>query len=131
MMFSWRRGSKLVVQTAQSIQNGDYAIQDQDTLITEELKPAPKLNRQVARIKWNRPCKEVYNHIRGLSPFPGAWTGIKLEGNEKEHTFKVFKAAYELQSGTVPGTLQSNGKRHTQNSLFRRYDHIGRCSVRG
>ena len=42
-----------------------------------KIDKAPKLNKENTRIKWNDTSLNIYNHIRGLTPFPGAWTEIK------------------------------------------------------
>lgn len=70
-----------------------------------DLHPAPKLNKETCKIQWGLPLQDVYNHIRGLSPYPGAW-GTLVNGGE--HTpFKVFLARPVPDSHTFPpGTLR-------------------------
>jgi len=71
----------------------------------KQLYGAPKLNKQVCEINWNRPCKRIYDFIRGLSPYPGAWTTL-LGPNGKEVVLKIFKTAKtDRNVGMRPGTI--------------------------
>ncbi len=81
------------------------------------LKPAPKLFKENCRIDWNQTAKQVYDFIRGLSPYPGAWTTlIDEDGNETvlkiynttkpQHPVPSFKG--DLQS--PPGILMADRK---------------------
>jgi len=75
------------------------------------LKPAPKLFKENTRIDWSRGAAELHNFIRGLSPFPAAWS--ELHGLDASVTgVKVFEAGYELSvHSLMPGTLVSDGKK--------------------
>jgi methionyl-tRNA formyltransferase len=88
-------GAKLLVKTVKAIEAGDYQEQPQEHL-TEgiELKHAPKIFKETCQIDWLQPTKNVYNLIRGLSPYPTAFT--LLNGK----VFKIFKAEI---SGSEPG----------------------------
>ena len=66
------RGANLVVKTVQAIEAGDYPRTPQPT--PEAMKPAPKLNRETTEINWNQPALTIRNFVRGLSPYPAAWT---------------------------------------------------------
>ena len=66
---------------------------------------APKLFKNNCEIDWNRPCKRIYDFIRGLSPYPGAWTTL-LGPNGKTVDLKIFKATKtEKNVGMRPGTI--------------------------
>lgn len=67
-------GADLVVETAQAIARGPVHTTAQKHLETE--KPAPKLFREDCRISWSQPAREIFNLIRGLSPYPAAWTEL-------------------------------------------------------
>lgn len=75
-------GALLLTQTVESIQNNSYTSIPQE-ITEQQLKMAPKIFRDDCRINWNRPVADVYNFIRGLSPYPGAWTIIKTGDDEK------------------------------------------------
>lgn len=66
---------------------------------------ASKIEKAEARINWSRPAAEVHNHIRGLSPFPGAWFELELAG--KPVRVKALRATLGQGSGT-PGMLLDN-----------------------
>ena len=71
----------------------------------KRLYEAPKLFKNVCEIDWNRPCKRIYDFIRGLSPYPGAWTTL-LGPNGKTVDLKIFKTTKtEIQLGMRPGTI--------------------------
>ena len=73
-------GAKLLVDTVKAIAEGTAVTTNQEHLLAGRTpKEAPKLNRDMARIDWHRPANEVHNHIRGLSPFPCAWTSLSGE----------------------------------------------------
>jgi methionyl-tRNA formyltransferase len=93
-------GAGLLVKTVKAIEAGDYKEQPQDTMAEgTELKHAPKIFKEDCLIDFNQPAEQVYNRIRGLSPYPTAYTFL----NDK--LLKVFRA--QLQPGE-PG-LQPGG----------------------
>ncbi|HCM76773.1 MAG TPA: methionyl-tRNA formyltransferase [Cytophagales bacterium] len=87
------KGATLVLKTVQSIEKGDYPSIPQQEQI--EIKHAPKIFKETCEINWNQNSQQIINFIRGLSPYPAAWTKI----NNK--TFKVFQASI------APSTSQS------------------------
>ena len=117
-------GSDLVVQTVEGILNHEIELRTQRSFIqgAERLNPAPKLTRELCHIDWNDRTKTIYNLIRGLSPFPTAYTELApivissgAEGGvEKSTSLKVFFAepldAALIPAGTAPGTVLSDGK---------------------
>lgn len=105
-------GAQLVTETVDHILAGTVTPIDQSELLapTDELKPAPKIFRETCRIDWNQPAKRVYDFIRGLSPYPGAWTELTTDDGQPA-TLKIFKAHYTLLStGEEPGRCLSDGK---------------------
>lgn len=98
------RGSNLVLKTVQAIQSGDYPQLPQDT--SGEIKHAPKIFKETCEIDWTKSSEEVYNFIRGLSPYPAAWTTIN--GTQ----FKIY-AAEKLdlsKAGEKPGDYKTDNK---------------------
>ncbi|MNL52433.1 Methionyl-tRNA formyltransferase [compost metagenome] len=96
-------GAGLLVKTVQAIADGNYTEQPQ--LQSDELKHAPKIFKEHCLIDWNQPGQSIYNLIRGLSPYPTAFTKL----NDK--TLKVFKAELEeKETGLAPGAFLSDGK---------------------
>lgn len=94
-------GSQLVLDTVEMIHNGKANPVKQEA---REYRSAPKLNKDNCRINWERPLRQVYDHIRGLSPYPGAWTILENGGEQTE--LKIVQAAIlEEMHQLKPGTL--------------------------
>ena len=106
-------GADLVVQTVEGIIQHNIETRVQRSFIqgSEVLKPAPKLTRELCHIDWNAPTAQVYNLIRGLSPYPTAYTELVRDGGQPIQ-LKIFGA--EPVSADVPaaapGTVLSDGK---------------------
>jgi methionyl-tRNA formyltransferase len=95
-------GAELVVRTVRLIESGEAEPQKQDDAWAT---PAPKLNRELARIDFDRPVREVHNFIRGLSPWPAAWT--QLDGKQ----LKLIRAEVATEGGEARvGSIRSDGK---------------------
>ena len=84
-------GSRLVVQTLDKIQKGEVATTPQKD--ATGLKDAFKLTKENTRINWTQPLEQVYNQIRGLSPYPTAWTTLHNDG--QEYALKIYAAQME------------------------------------
>ena len=117
-------GAELVVQTVEDIfeESIEFRVQKSFVQGSEILKPAPKLTRELCHIDWNGKTKKIYNLIRGLSPYPAAFTELTKDG--KTTQMKIFKtekivgeaysemlAACGLSSAT-PGTVLSDGRNY-------------------
>lgn len=96
-------GAKLIVKTVKAIENGDYKEVPQP--MSADLKMAPKIFKDFCEVNWHQDNQTVFNHIRGLSPYPTAFTFL----NDK--TLKIFKVEKENVSPKVnPGTFETDGK---------------------
>ncbi|WP_428742767.1 methionyl-tRNA formyltransferase [Tenacibaculum sp.] len=94
-------GANLVAETVDLIAKGDVATTKQPEL---EEKSAPKLYPDNCKIDWSKPLQDIYNHIRGLNPYPAAWTTI-ING-EEEVSAKIYGVSKEntvhsLEYGTI------------------------------
>ena len=97
------RGAALVVKTVRAIEAGNYPQIPQDE--SRELKAAPKIFRETCEINWNRPTEAVRDHIRGLSPYPAAWTTLLGK------TCKVYRAErVESSEEAAPGNYTTDHK---------------------
>lgn len=89
-------GASIALQTIDKILEGDGKVeslpQDEMIEVGTELHNAPKIFKETCKIDWNQPAKRVYDFVRGLSPYPGAWTDVE-DGNGKKYTLKIFKTA--------------------------------------
>ena len=100
-------GAKLLIKTVNAIQNNEIKPIPQDSIKTGELKHAPKIFKEDCLINWNNNTVEIYNLIRGLSPYPTAFTYLD------EKVLKIFKAEKEIvQHEIEPGKYISDGKSH-------------------
>ena len=81
----------------------------QFSILNSQLKSAPKIFKETCQIDWTKTAKQVYDFVRGLSPYPGAWT--TLVGNDKETVLKIYKTR-KTGSATdqKPGTLRVEQK---------------------
>ena len=101
-------GAELVVETVRRIENGRVETRPQKHI--DSPKTAPKLNQENTRIPWESAPVEVYNRVRGLSPYPGAW-GILENGTEQLRVKVYASTVADLNSHGLPGTLRQDGKR--------------------
>lgn len=115
-------GSTLVVQTVEAIIDGSVEFRVQRSFIqgSEILRPAPKLSRELCHIDWNGKTRHIYNLIRGLSPYPAAFT--ELVKDEKVLQMKIYRTVKVEGEGysamlaangldkAAPGTILSDGK---------------------
>lgn len=86
-------GSDLVVETVHLIEKGNYNKIPQETLFKNEaeLKPAPKIFKDDCKINWNKGLTELHNFVRGLSPYPAAWTEIIDTKDNSIISLKIFE----------------------------------------
>lgn len=87
-------GAKLVLKTVQNIENNTIITQSQNE--TQPLKEALKIYKPFCKINWNKPIDDIHNHIRGLSPYPTAWTELKNKETGEVISCKIFKSEKEL-----------------------------------
>jgi len=130
------KGAGLVLKTVAAIQTGTYPQNEQDESV--EIKHAPKIFKETCEIDWTKSPEEIYNFIRGLSPYPAAWTTIgekvfKIFGSEKTELKKIKGAPGEyktdnktflhIQTGGSPiaiTELQMQGKKRMDIESFLR-----------
>ena len=104
-------GTSLVTQTVDRIAAGDITPVEQQSVDERTLRPAPKIFKEDCRIDWTRPGKRIVDFIRGLSPYPAAWTEMYREGNAAPSTVKIFSATFEQAQHDEPcGTIESDGR---------------------
>ena len=92
-------GAELMVEVLGSLDEGELRCIEQDNSLATY---AAKLSNEETQIDWARPAREVHDHIRGLSPYPGAW--FQIVRNGKTERVKVQEATREKGHG-APGTL--------------------------
>ncbi|MCW3074810.1 MAG: methionyl-tRNA formyltransferase [Flaviaesturariibacter sp.] len=121
-------GAQLLVRTIKELRAGvlketpQSEIRDQKSKISH----APKIFTETCRIDWQRPAQEVYNLIRGLSPFPGAFT--QLQGK----TLKIYKADIEATTLDIDaGTVATDNKTYLKFACLDGYIHIKELQLEG
>lgn len=98
-------GAGLVLETVKRLEAADIRPNKQQD--GTHLKPAHKLHRENCKLDWEQPARQVYNKIRGLSPFPTAWT--TLYNGEEEYVLKIYGASMEhLPHNEKMGTVVAN-----------------------
>lgn len=101
-------GALLVLKTLDAIEKGTAPMQPQPDILN--LKPAPKIFKEHCLINWNRGAKEIHNFIRGLSPYPGAFTYLISPGGSR-YLIKIFKADITNEnSACKPGSIRTDEK---------------------
>jgi methionyl-tRNA formyltransferase len=111
-------GAAVLVETVKGLA-ADKLQEIPQSSFTGELKHAPKIFTETCKIDWNRSADEIHNLVRGLSPFPGAFTYL----NDK--MLKVYKSSKEIIVHTnAPGEIVSDGKTFLKFSCSNGYIHI-------
>lgn len=98
-----RLGSNLVVHTAKAIQNGNVQAREQDQFSKGPLPEAPKIFKEDCRLNWNLPAKKIHDTIRGLSPYPAAFTEFHFK-DKPEVMVKLFRSSISDKK-LAPGTI--------------------------
>jgi methionyl-tRNA formyltransferase len=105
-------GGRLVVQTIDNILTGKVLPKAQQNLMGTNaiLRAAPKLYKETCGIDWGKPAEQIHNHIRGLSPFPAAWTN--LAGMDDSINTKIFRSSMvnNSQLNNDQGKISTDGK---------------------
>jgi len=101
-------GARLVLQTIENMEKGEVEAQAQDSFLESVvLKSAPKIFKEDGLIKWDQPAQEIYNFIRGLSPYPSAWTWLLGEEILQKMSMKIYAVKKTDQPSLEnPGFIQ-------------------------
>lgn len=91
-------GKQLVRDTIHGLVNKTVIPKKQPIAADGVLKKAPKINKEFCRINWNKPAKQIHDHIRGLSPRPGAYTIVRDQKGEQQ--VKLLKSTYTMKDVT-------------------------------
>lgn len=108
-------GADMVLETVDAIIAGTVKPIPQDQMLTlgQKPTPAPKIFKETCRIDWTRPAENLYNHIRGLSPYPAAWS-VLLDADKEVTILKIYQTGEPEPFGQgeqpVPGTIQADRK---------------------
>ena len=106
-------GNKVIVETIKKIELGDvHALPQEELTEAHSLKPAPKITKEFCNVDWSQDCQMVYNHIRGLSPYPAAHTQLVSEDGDNID-LKIFSSEIELCVPGLPvGSVVTDNKKY-------------------
>lgn len=97
-------GAEVIVKSVKKIESGDYKLQPQDN---SKVSKAPKIKSETCEINFDQSSEKVYNFIRGMSPFPAAWTTLD------NLNCKIYKAKIGWDATLQePGTMSTDGKKY-------------------
>lgn len=105
-------GAALVTETVDLLLEGKANATPQEEFYKDpsELRPAPKIFKDTCRINWNQPVKKIYDFIRGLSPYPAAWTELVAADGSKQ-VLKIYQSEKIIEAHTLAvGTIRSDKK---------------------
>ncbi|MEQ9439050.1 MAG: methionyl-tRNA formyltransferase [Cyclobacteriaceae bacterium] len=103
-----QKGAKLVLQTVEAISQNNYTLTPQEVIA--DLRPAPKIHRETCQINWHQPAEQIRNFVRGLSPYPAAWTMLSTPSGKK--ICKIFSVTHtpETNDSLAPGEFTTDNK---------------------
>lgn len=125
-------GNSIIVETIRKIELGEAKAQEQSDLIENQtLKPAPKITKEFCNVDWGQDCQTVYNHIRGLSPYPAAHTRL-LSENGETIDLKIFGSKIEAGQPIQPvGTVVTDNKKFLKIALHDGFIHLTQVQQAG
>lgn len=122
-------GAELVVETMERITMGDVSTIPQDDSVASN--PAPKIFKEDCKLNWSKPAVELHNFVRGLSPYPAAFTEVKTD---KDQVLGLKILETEVIDSTVAepiGTLVSDGKNQLMFATSEGYLAVKRLQLAG
>lgn len=124
-------GSDLVLETIDNLLADNVHPVPQSEFSSEEpLRPAPKIFKETCRIDWSGGVKRVYDFVRGLSPYPAAWTELIADG--KKSVLKIYAASKEFCAPAEhPGTVVTDGKNYLKVVLADGYLKLEQVQIAG
>lgn len=104
-------GGRLITETVDAILGGTVKpIPQEKMAVVGELRPAPKIFKETCRIDWSQSAKRIYDFIRGLSPYPAAWSELSSSSGETI-VVKIFESEKIVETHQLsPGTIVTDGK---------------------
>lgn len=127
-------GAKLVTRTVDAIVEGNISTLSQSELVDENavLKTAPKIFSETCRVDWDRTATDVCNLIRGLSPYPAAWTELTTNEGEGPYRFKLFAAEMVVEEHSLPaGTIRTDNKSYLEVGVADGFIRIKELQMQG
>ena len=121
-------GADLILKTVKAIESDNYELKPQDD---SQSIHAPKLFKDTCKINWNNPAEKIYNLIRGLSPYPAAFTEF-VDKNNQLLGIKIFISEIDEANHALPvGSVLSDGKTFLKVACSNGYIHIKELQMAG
>jgi methionyl-tRNA formyltransferase len=121
-------GAEVILKTVKAIESGNYELKPQDD---RQSIHAPKLFKETCKIHWNNDAKKIYNLIRGLSPYPAAYTEF-VDKNNQTLGIKIFVSEMEEVNHSLnAGTVMSDGKTFLKVACANGYIYIKELQMAG
>lgn len=120
-------GADAVIETLNEISLGTIKTEIQKD--TADLRVAHKIHRDTCKINWELPLDELYNLIRGLSPYPAAW--CTLYNNGEETTFKIYKTSKEIADHNLDYGRLVFDKKEMKVAVKNGYLHLQKVQLQG
>ena len=121
-----QEGAMLLVETLKGLAANTLEEIPQDDVPIEELKHAPKIFKEDTRIDWNKPIDAIHNHIRGLSPYPVAFTVLQ------DKVLKIYKSHSEKGQSTVAiGTYDTDRKTYLRYAASDGWVYVDEMQLQG
>lgn len=121
-------GAQVILRTVQALESGNYQLIPQDD---SQSVHAPKLFKETCRIHWSNSASEIFNLVRGLSPYPAAYTTFTGKNNE-ESMVKIYRCtADDSEHAFAPGTVLSDNKQHLKVACGKGFIHITELQAAG
>lgn len=122
-------GGKVILDTLEQIENNTYKEKKQASFI--HLKTAPKIFKKDCLIDWKQTPQKIHNFIRGLSPYPTAFTSY-MDDNNRLISFKVYASKFEITIHNLPcGMIQSDGKEYVRVACKQGFIYIEEIQLDG
>ena len=121
-------GAEVILKTVKAIESGNYELKPQDD---SQSIHAPKLFKETCKINWSNPAEKIYNLIRGLSPYPAAFTEF-VDKNNQTLGVKIFISEIEeIQHTQHIGDVSSDGKTFLKVACSNGFIHIKELQMSG
>ncbi len=119
-------GASLLLRTIKALAEQTLEETPQSAITTEECKHAPKIFTETCKIDWNKTANHIHNLVRGLSPFPGAFTYLKNK------MLKIYKSKKEIvQHSHELGQVFTDGKNYFKYACANGYIHCTEIQLEG
>ncbi|WP_245957495.1 methionyl-tRNA formyltransferase [Chitinophaga flava] len=119
-------GARLLLKTVQAIAAGTTQETPQASIAAEDVKHAPKIFKDTCMINWQEPLDKIYNLVRGLSPYPAAWTTLQ------DKSLKIYKAHKQYaQPSIAPGEFDTDQKTYVRIAAPDGYLYLDEIQLEG